>query len=292
MANAFAELRDASFGGVVFPWQTYEIVGGIRDHVHEYPHVHGGDAEKLGRKLYEIRFSASLHAGLIPSIYRDIFPYGLRTLRRMFEAQKSDKLSIPHIGEIQAYAVSWSERASSTIVSGVDVEWTFREDASESFGQKLVVDTRKLAAAVRDWELEADVIKPTPSIFDKINDIAHTILSIKDQADLYGALIASKIEGLVSLIQEADSLVAFRDPDNHPALEALQALLAATMDLANDIMDRGQGLQVFTVPRTMSVSEVSSAIYGDSSRAAEIMELNTLDNPLAIQAGTKVVYYE
>lgn len=292
MPNAYAELRDASFEGIRFPWKTYEVKGGIRDHVHEYSHQAGGDPEKLGRKLYEVGFSPIVHVGLIPREYQDFFPSKLRELRVMFDAQKTGKLVIPHIGEIQAYAVTWSEKADSKSISGVDVEWLFREDASASFGQKLVVDTKKLAATTRDWTIETDVIKPRPNIFDKISDAALAVLSIKDQLDLYGSLVAAKIEGLVSLIQEADSQVdALKDPDNFGALASLQRLLASTVELANDIADRGQGLQLFTVLFTSSITQVAVSLYGDSSKAAEIMQLNTLDNPLAIPAGTKLVYY-
>lgn len=292
MANAFEQFRDASFGGFRFPWKTYDIRGGIRDHVHEYPHVHGGDPEKLGRKLYEISFTPIIQAGLIPRRYQHLFPATLQNIRRLFEEQVTEELVIPHVGSIKAYAVTWNEKADSRNLSGVDPEWVFREDASASFGQQLIVDTRRMSSAMDNWSLEADVIKPRPSIFDAINDGALAVLSIKDQLDLYGNLVAAKIEGLVSLIQEADAQVqSFKDPDNYGALAALQRLLASTVDLANDIADRGQGLQIHTVALTMSITQVATAVHGNPSRASEIMQLNALDNPLAIPAGTKVVYY-
>jgi len=292
VANVFALFRPASFEGIRFAWKTYDIRGGIRDHVHEYPHVHGGDAEKLGRKLYEISFSPIMHAGLVPQRYQDIFPLKLRELRELFESQKTGTLVIPHIGEIKAYALSWTERADANNISGLDVEWTFREDASGSFGQKLIIDTKKLAAATRDWTIETNVFKPRPNIFDQISDLALGILAIKDQLDLYGSLVAAKIEGLVSLIQEADAQVeSLKDPDNYGALYSLQRLLDSTVDLANDIANRGQGLQIFTVLYTSTISDVAVSIYGSSAKAAEIMQLNTITNPLSIPAGTKLVYY-
>jgi prophage DNA circulation protein len=36
--TAFQNLSKASFDGIAFPVATYEVSGGIRDHVHQYPH--------------------------------------------------------------------------------------------------------------------------------------------------------------------------------------------------------------------------------------------------------------
>jgi len=54
MPNAFENLRKTAFDGIEFPIESIKVKGGLRFHVHEYPHVPGGDAEKLGRRLYEI----------------------------------------------------------------------------------------------------------------------------------------------------------------------------------------------------------------------------------------------
>jgi hypothetical protein len=49
----FDSLQAFQFGEFLFPFRSYSIKGGMREHLHEFPH--GGIApEKLGRKLYEI----------------------------------------------------------------------------------------------------------------------------------------------------------------------------------------------------------------------------------------------
>ena len=42
----------------------------------------------------------------------------------------------------------------------------------------------------------------------------------------------------------------------------------------------------------MSVGQVSAAIYGDYTHGGEIMQLNILPDPLQIQPGTVIRYYQ
>lgn len=293
MPNIFKSLPLFSFEGIEFPWDSYDIQGGIRDHIHEYPHVPGGNPEKLGRKLYEIKVVPVFDSSLLPPSYADLFPVRLKMLRDMFEEQLTGSLAIPHIGTIKAYARLWSERVVATNVSGLDgAEFTFIEDESGLFGEAFLLLRNSLRTKHEEWTIEASRLPEVPSIFDKINDVALQVLSVKDQIELFDALVAAKVEGLVSLIQEAHSSVTeLNDPDNWSVLSALNDMMAATVDLAKDIAQKGEELRIYTVQTTMTVTQVSIAIFGDASHAVEIMQLNAFDDPLAIPRGTRVVYY-
>lgn len=291
MPNAAADYEPFSFGDIEFPVEEYEITCGLEIHQHKYPHIAGANIEKLGRKLYEIKIRPIVQAGLLPERFARLYPENFRQLRRKFEEQTTDDLVISEMGSIKAVCISWGHKGTMQNVSGVDADWLFLEDQSGVFGQTFVALAGQLRSKLQNWTIEANSLPDSPSIFDKINDVALQVLAIKDQSDLYGGLVMAKVEGLVSLIQEADSLVTFEDPDNCTALAALHAMMAATVELGRDIANKGQGLQLYTVPMTMSIGQVSTALYGDSTRGAEIMQLNTLDSPLAITAGTKVVYY-
>ena len=293
MPNVFEGFQLMSFGGAEFPYKSYSINCSLRYHVHEYPHTAGGDPEKLGRKLYEVRVSPIIQAGLLPQRYARLFPDRLQFLRKLFEEQATRDLVIPHLGgSIKCFCISWDEKVSSTNLSGIDPEWVFLEDQSGLFGAEFVIFTNQLRSKLENWTIEASRLPETPSIFTQINNAALEVLSIKDQLDLFGGLVAAKIEGLVGLIREADSQVeSLRDPDNYAILESLHRLSQATIDLGRDVAGKGKSLRIWTVPRTMSVTQISIALYGDSTHAVEIMQLNTLDNPLAVPAGTKIVYY-
>ncbi|HWA29109.1 MAG TPA: DNA circularization N-terminal domain-containing protein [Lacunisphaera sp.] len=293
MPNVFEGMPLASFEGAEFPWENYSIVGGVRDHIHEYPHQDGGDTEHLGRKLYEIRISPTFQAGLLPERYARLFPDRLRALRKLFENQTVGELVLPHIGSMKAKAISWTESARSNNIGGVEVDWMFREDMSGVFGTTFVILTNNLKSCLADWQIEADSLPERPSIFDEINDVALQVLAVKGQADMYGGLIAAKVDGLISLLQLADTTVPdLGEPDNYGLLEQMGRLMSATVELGRDVAEKGKALQVFTVPMTMSVGDISSAVYkGDSTRGTEIMQLNTLFDPLAVPAGERVVYY-
>lgn len=293
MPNTFQQFQRMSFDGLEFPYKHYEISCSLRYHVHEYPHTAGGDPEKLGRKPYEIRVTPIVQAGLLPPRYALLFPERLQRLRALFEQQATRELVIPHLGgAIKCFAISWNEKVTASNLSGVEPEWVFLEDQSGLFGADFVLLTNQLRSKLENWTIEATRLPETPDIFTQINNAALEVLSIKDQLDLFGGLVAAKIEGLVGLIREADSqLESLRDPDNYPILESLHRLLLATIDLGRDVAGKGKELRVWTVPRTMSVTQVSIALYGDSTHAVEIMQLNTLDTPLAIPAGTKIIYY-
>jgi hypothetical protein len=293
MPNVYEGFPLASFEGAEFPWETYSIVGGVRDHVHEYPHRDGGDTEHLGRKLYEVKFTPVFQAGLLPERYARLFPDRLQAIRRLFESSAVGDLVIPHIGSIKAKAISWAETARSNNVSGVDVEWTFREDMSGVFGQDFVMLTNSLQSKLTDWQIEVDRLPERPSIFDRINDVALQVLQIKGSADIYGGLISAKVDGLLALMQLADTTVdELQDPDNYFLLDQMGRLMGAVVDVGRDVASKGQELKVYTVPMTMSVGDVSSAVYkGDTTRGAEIMQLNTLFDPLAVPAGERLLYY-
>ncbi len=294
MPNVYAGFEPMSFGGLEFPYETFSMKCSLRTFIHEYPHQAGGDPEKLGRKLYEVRVKPVLQAGLLPPKYADLFPGRMRELRRMFEDEESNDLVIPSVGKMLAYCEEWEEHHSAKIISGPEsVNWVFFEDPSARFSLASVVLTNALKSRLSEWTIEADKLPVTPSIFDKILDAALQLLSMKDQSDLYGSLILAKADGLISLIQQADTQLGdLLDPDNIGLVSTLHRLLVSAIDLGRDVASKGHSLEVYTVAATMSIAQVSSAIYkGDTSKAMELLQNNNVDDPLAIPAGTKLVYY-
>ena len=68
----------------------------------------------------------------------------------------------------------------------------------------------------------------------------------------------------------------------------------AALTARGPAFDRLRNVQVidsFFVPRTMTVSEVSIAIYDDTTHALELLQLNAFDDALAIPPGTIVEHY-
>jgi hypothetical protein len=301
MTTAFDKLRPWGFGGLRFPVGDSSVRGRIRDHVHEYPHSPGGAPEKLGRALYEMRAGAMFIApsALAPDMratYPDLFPGTLGALRTLYESQQTKPLTIPTIGTIDAYIFEWDERKVAKDNSSVLVEITWREDQDRAtLADVLQVDFGGIAPMLDHLnEIKADVYRtgPPPSIWDQINSMALQVLAIKDSADLYGNLVAAKIDGFASLLRSADESVAeLNHPDNQDLTEALHALWSATVDLQKNFSsgERGQ-VREYTVPLQMPIGDVSVAIFQDASHAVDLMQLNPIEDPLAIPAGTVLRY--
>jgi hypothetical protein len=286
------ELDQFKFAGVNIPFQSITVRGGVRDHVHEFPHAAGGAPEKLGRKLYEVEVNARFFSGLVQQQY--LWPLQLNQLMKVWERQDTQDLQLPSIGTIKAYCINWTRTLAVSVLNGEDTTLAFREDKSEEFLVEKALQGAVTAIYEKNsaLQLKADEIDPKPNIFDQINAAAGKVKAILDTGDLYGQLLEAKIQTLVQLLEYADRHVQeFNSADNYPALEALQDLWEATADLAEDTFGLGVALKSWTVPSLMTAAEVSTAIFGDTSHAVDVMNLNALEDPYAIPAGQTIRYY-
>ena len=181
MATPFDGLKPFAFGGIEFPYKNYRIQGGIRKHEFNYPHEDGGDTEKLGRKLYEIHVSSNFTAGLVkkyPNLWSD-----LKNLRSIFAKQNTDTINIPHIGEMRAFADTWTESVSARDRSTIDVEMTFTEEMNAEFAAKNVASTSS-GNVMRDKldTFNAEVLRQqlllddnSVNIFSAINSVCSSV---------------------------------------------------------------------------------------------------------------------
>ncbi len=292
---AFDQLKRASFASIAYPVRRVRINGGIREHIHEYPHVAGGGPEKLGRKLYDVSMDAMFLQGLIDPAWQNLWPQGLAALRRLWEEQTTADLHIPTIGTIKAYAYNWDIDMDARIRSGEMVEIKFREDLSSALlvQQAITVSPSALVDKMAAFQLVANDIEPTPSIFDAIQDMGNAILAFGDQIELAGNLFEAKILGLVQLLRQADAQVtSLNEAQNARVLDALHELWLAAQQLHDDVQKKGAEIRKYVVPVLSTITDVARAIYGDNLRAADILQLNAIEDPFAIAAGTVLRYYE
>ena len=288
---AFDSLQRARFEDVVFPVTDITVSGGLRDHVHEYPHSPGGAPEKLGRKLYTFKLTCPFLQGF--SGYPNLWPEGLDQLRQICEEERTEDLTIPTLGTIKAYATSWTEKAVSGNRSGVMVDLEFREDQSSAYllTQMIDIDQSNVAGALT--ALNTELAKTNlGDFFSSIKDAANSLLAVKDQAELYANVIEAKAAGLSQLCQQADELLHPLDnPVNFRVLSALHDLWRSSNKLNADALKLAIPTTPFVTASLMSVADISTAIYGDTSHAVDLMRGNTLADPLSVPPGTLIKYY-
>lgn len=295
MPAPFDSFKSLSFAGVKIPYKTYKIKGAYRKHVHEYPHASGGAPEKLGRSLYEVTVSYEANSGEIEPPYHQMLQDLTSAFHNMWETGTTETLHVPHIGSFKAFADEWDEECHNTNRSGVMTTVKFIEDPTEAFlvFEANKVTTASVRTAARDAQIATSSLEEGQSIFSAINDVAIQIFGFIDQVELHGALVAAKIESLTALLKHADATVkSLGDPENWAIRESLDRLREALLDIQADILQQDRLLHEYEVLFTMSVSQVSAAIYGDYSRGGELMQLNILPDPLQILPGTLIRYYQ
>lgn len=298
MATAFDNLPRAAFMGIEFPVKAMRVRGGLRYHVHEYPHVGGGDLEKLGRRLYEVEAQVTFQtisnaAGVAGfGAWGPIWPGRLALLRSVFEREETGTLIIPSIGAMRAACIDWDQELTAKMRSGEDATFKFIEDQEQAFAMMNMVslDISSLSRNVEVFETKADDHGFPRTLTDELLGAVNAVLAIYDQADLAQMLIASKIGMVAALCKEFDSRVdAFKDPANWEVLEAMKDLWASAQALA-DNNEEAVAFGAYRVPVLMTISEVATAIYGSTERSVELLQLNPIENAFEVKPETRVRY--
>lgn len=320
MTTAIGKLKRASFAGIEFPYTKCDIKGGLRDHVHEFPHVHGGKPEKLGRRLYEVSFDTLFLQNLRDPKWDKLWPENLGKLRRIFEQQKTEDLHVPTVGTIRAYCREWGQTTDpAKIRSGEIAAFQFREDTGNKFlveGERfkigsINVSMKRITKLTFERELRLSKSNPTllakerrlnPSPWDRMVNAVNDVLAVLDQAQLYSYLLESKIRYLIYLCDEADRrLEMFKDPSSYVVLNALKDLWASVQNLLDEITGQQSTtsadgastshLRSYIVPAQMTAVDIAVALYGSAERATDIINLNALQNPMTVPAGTSIRYF-
>jgi prophage DNA circulation protein len=298
MTDLFDRKGQPSFDGLPFPVLGYELRGGMRTHVHEYPHVPGGKPERLGRKLYTVGVMAIFDVSL-EARYESNYPTTLNALLAKFERGQVGPLYLPTRGTLRGYADGWTVKMSSAVRSGESADITFMEDSETGYEvddffavPAAGLSAKALTLAELRARYAADTSERDKSLFDQIDDAVNVVRAALDQQDLAQRLVAAKIERLTNLCREAEDRISLlSDPRSYVVMEAMKELWASAVSLGETFAGTKLPIQVFEVPRTMSVQQVSKAIYGDALRASSILDLNYFPDAFAIPVATRVRYY-
>lgn len=290
----FKTLERAAFAGIEFPVRRVRVHGSGRHHVHVYAHVHGGDPEKLGRSLYEIEMEALFTTSA--RSYPDLWPRRLGLLRQLFEAQHTDDLVIPTLGRMKAFATAWDqEMVLDRILNGEPATFRFLEDQADAFAipNIIQVNSQTVVGQTNVWKIEMEGIgAASGDLFGQIQALGNSILAFRDQSELGDMLLEEKLRRLVALCNEAnDTIVEFQDPKNSHALDALKDLWASASNLADTVSGPAPTFGTYVLQQPMTIAQVATAIYGDTLRATELLQINPIDNAFAIPAGTRVRYF-
>ncbi len=286
MMPALDTLPKCAFGSYEFPYKRIAIKGGMRDHVHEFPHADGGRNEKLGRKLYTFNVTACFYDQAV-GYTKPLWPDTLNDLRAKFEAQTTDDLRLPNIGTIKAYATTWNSTLDAKMRSGEEVEIEFREDDEFAPSNIFEVGATDLASAMATVTLLARKLPTTPDLFNALAEAVNSVTAIADQVELIGNKIEARVRKVSQLCAQIDRAVTIlNQPVNHRLLDAVHEVWRTANKMHANILKSAAAPVLWTVPRTMTIGQVAQARFGATSRAVDILQLNGLDDPFRILPGT------
>jgi prophage DNA circulation protein len=292
----FDQIQRASFDGIEFPVKSVRVRGSGRHHQHEYLRVDGAIIEKMGRGPYTFEMDAEFHATI--KGYGTLWPNSLAALRNKFERQITSQLVIPTIGTVPAFLTDWDQSAEmGRIRSGEAARLQFLEDQTETFLTRALqqVDTGSVGASSAKLDaIRAElntVLEQDVGLFEGITEAANAVLAVRDQVDLAGGLWVSRIARLVDILNQANAAITFENPVNHELLEAMKELWDAAITLKNNLADSPRGPRIHTTERETTVSAISIRLYGDTSKASELMLNNAVRDPFAVPAGERLIWF-
>ncbi len=309
MPDVISKLERCTFEGWRIPIVDMEIRSTRRRTIHEYLWIAGGKREDHGRGIYTFQVSTTFQAD--PRFSPPLFPDTMNALRGHYNSGTVGTLVVPHIGPVKCTIQDWGGHLSGSMLSGCTATLTFEEDSTNRFlPQGVQVNAASFGTALSAFKLQVaealPVTEPDPNaplelvpdaesnardLFDQIGDVADQILAFRDQAELNGELIASKVDFLRRLMGDASDMLAWLDdPMNWETLYALRDLQAAAIDVSERPTDNLVKPKHFVVDRQMSIMQVSTRIFGTTERARDIMGLNDIPDAMRIPAGKRLIY--
>lgn len=306
MAAFFDGVQRCRFGVFYFPIRDLSISSSQRHHMHEYPHTPGGQLEKLGRRPYQIRIepvfdeSITLYDRGARGNAMRLYPDVLNNLQKMYEYEVSATLIIPALGGMECFMSSFERKFSAGLLSGEQVHMEFVEDMTEAFvtanifrsSNVLLPEQAKdlfdAAKALQDYALAKPEEK---DLFTQIGDLADDIFSVIDQGELFANQAAGKLQQFSQIVQRADQkLSMLQNPENWQVTEALKDLWSSGQNLLESVTKEDSAPRFYTVPRTMTIQDAAQAIYGTTEKSFDLLQLNTIEDTLAIPAGKQLRY--
>ena len=313
MAKVFFDrVQPASFAGIEFAVNMIEVIGGIRDHIHEFPHSDGGIPEKLGRKLYVIRMHAVFDEGILelPGNY----PFGMNNLQAQCESGDTQTLVIPQLGSIQAYCRNWPRKWTWQVRSGEEADYEFVEDdviTSLDVFPSAVPSTPSMAlqlgnfaaeAFLQQQRLAAAAAQVSPGfpldlsqcsniglgLINSVKSAFNAVLAIRDQETLAGLVLQQKIAAANQYISQLDRALSI--PLDANLLAAVRGMNKSLRALSANISGTVSPIKTYEVRTPMAVSAISAAVFGDTLHAMDILRMNPIENPFLVPAGTLVKY--
>lgn len=272
--------------------KSLSIQGNQEIEIHRYRFIAGGRLEVHKRNLWKFGISATFQSGYVSVDGLQHFPEVASLLRSYFQSNRVGVLTIPHIGKINAIIDSWDETFNAASPFGIDVNISFLEYGTSSFDPVSVTrNTATFKSNARLLRKLAASRPKQPSLLKQLFDTADKIIGFRDQISMNAELLSSAVDSLKNLIIDLDrTWEDLQDVENWPLVVALNDLWIVADDLVSSPESKVVQPRYFVADEKMSVTDAAYRIYGDKSRARDLLELNQFNDAMMIPPGKKILY--
>ena len=283
------------FAGIQIPYRRVRIRSTQRIALHKYPFIDAADLEALGRDPYTFTIEALFDENM-SDFYPDNFPGTVNELQKKYEAHATDILALPRQGRLKAIFAGWEEVLDTMVRSGETATFEFIEapDRAVVFSDLAVgqsfdqIDAKHSAVLSYVASLSPKVTVPQ-TLLDKLGAAVASFLALRDRGELYTQLAESRLLSLRRTIELIDN--AITTPVGYQLIDALRDLWQAADKLVHDASLQGS-LATWLTPKQMTIQQASIALYKNTSKVIELLQLNDTLDPHAIPANTTLVYFK
>lgn len=278
-------LQRARIESYEFPVTTVDQDGGRAVSEHEAWRRDGAELVDGGRKAYR----GSLTAVLVNTIpgYGELYPRRLEDLVRAFETRGEMELAHPLLGTFRVMVPTWKPRLEAKVRNGAFLDFTWTEQRASAVGVVTTSTDRgtgdpeaevPTAAAAADEALSAAGVAQETSLVAVVTPALDTATAegvpFADLSRALGSITTATT--LASSTLAARPYTASTATTIHAARRALAELDASVSRLRAALLPDPARTRVYVAPRRMSLAEVSQAVYGTPSRAADLRVANGL----------------
>lgn len=245
----------------------------------------GDELVNGGRKAYRGMLTAAL-VNTIPG-YGELYPARYRDLLRAFETRGEMELAHPLLGTFRVMVPTWKPRPGAKVRNGIFLDFTWIEQRASVVGVVTTSTDRgagdpeaevPAAAAVADESLSAAGVTQETSLVAVVTPALDTAtaegVSFADLSRALGSITTATATASRALA--ARPYTASTATGIHAARRALAELNASVSRLRAALLPDPSRTRVYVVQRRMSLAEVSLAVYGTPSRAADLRIANGL----------------
>lgn len=307
MAAALWEdlIQEGKFDGVRFDFVRSTFEGGNDIDARLFPNTAGQSNKGRGRKGR--RFD------ILGVFIEDDYPDVMNALIEKLENGGTPKEFVdPIFGSMQMSCERFNiTHDSDDAADSATIQITLVEHTEGARGPRAVTNTTPARAnAVRSRVLDAFAAMSAFQAATEIQNDPHVleVVGLVNAATSAATTLADSLEETAdtlavpevqqqtnaALVSIDSAVVANADYDSTEAYDlgaALLAMAAAASALAQDIIEAKPPLELYSIVADTNLLSLAHDLYGDSSRADELLALNSIPDPAVIPAGFRLMRY-